>query len=199
MTGDTLFVRRARELRPVLRHREAYPKRRVAPCPDATLYQGWRAREQSGSLLGDTLRTGDAICWDFGEHIVGHVFLRLSLAGARQDSPLKIRLTFGEAPNELIQSAADYTGWLSAAWLQEETILIDALPCEITLPRRYAFRYVRLEICAASMRFGARVEALQCDATTSAEAEKVREAGGLFILGGRYTTHRFTPCAIACR
>ena len=162
------FARRARELRPELNHMTMRPVRRVRPVRDEAAFIGYRMDEDAGRMPGNSMRTGDAVCWDFGEHMVGYVTLKLSLAGTRQDAPVRLRLTFGEMPDEIARPESEYTGWLSAAWLQTETVTIDELPFELKLPRRYAFQYLKLEVIAASLRFGIRVDDVRCDATTSA-------------------------------
>jgi hypothetical protein len=39
-----------------------------------------------------------------------------------------------------------YKGWLSESWLPEEVVTIDIVPSSIRLPRRYAFRFVKIEL-----------------------------------------------------
>jgi len=46
-----------------------------------------------------------------------------------------------------------HRGWLSQAWLPEETLLIDYFPARINHPRRHAFRYVKFEVIATSVHF----------------------------------------------
>lgn len=171
------FAKRARELRPKLHHRTMRPVRCVRPVPDESAFVGYRM-ETEREITG-VMHTGDAVCWDFGEHMVGHVTLKLSLAGTRQDSPVRLRLTFGETPDEIARSESEYGGWLSAAWLQTETITLETLPGEVTPDRRYAFRYLKLEVAAASVRFGVRVDEVSCDATTSAEPVKLPAMEGM--------------------
>ena len=173
------FARKAEELRPVLIHRLCRPVRRVLPVKDENTFAGYRMEKEEGALTGETLKTGDAVCWDFGEHLVGHITFKFSLAGTRQDAPVRMRLIFGEMPDEIACPEQEYTGWLSAAWLQTETITLDLLPPVLTLSRRYAFRYVRLEIIAASLRFGVRVEEVHCDATTSAGKARLPKSDGM--------------------
>lgn len=175
----TYFIDRARELKPVLKHKTMLPQRRVHPVADSTAFIGYRMEEEAGKLLGDPMHSGDCICWDFGEHMVGKITLKLSLAGTRQDSPVRINLKFGEMPDEIAKDYAEYAGWLSTAWLQTETFTIDELPCELELPRRYAFRYLKLEVCATSIRFGINVDAVSCDATTSADDIRVSASDDL--------------------
>ena len=117
------FARKAEELRPVLNHRLCRPVRRVLPVKDENTFAGYRMEKEEGALTGETLKTGDAVCWDFGEHLVGHITFKFSLAGTRQDAPVRMRLVFGEMPDEIACPEQEYTGWLSAAWLQTEKAL----------------------------------------------------------------------------
>ena len=95
------------------------------------------------------LAKGDSICMDFGDHHVGYVTLKLDSAGSPQDAPAFLRLKFAEIANEILEDSSTYEGWISKGWIQEEFIHIDVLPCELKLPRRYAFRY--LEVLALEL------------------------------------------------
>ena len=48
-------------------------------------------------------------------------------------------LKFGERLEEMTDKTADYDGWLSRGWIQEEYIHVDVLPAKVKLPRRYSF------------------------------------------------------------
>lgn len=166
------WARRAKALRPALYHQTVEPVRVVTPVRDDAVFQGWKMETVPDAP--SEMHTGDVRCWDLGRHMAGHFSFRISLVGTRQDAPVKLRLTFGEMPCELAESLADYHGWISAAWFQEETLIIDRLPQTVTLPRRYAFRYVKIEVLAASVRFGVLLDGFACDATTSADMSAVR-------------------------
>jgi len=137
------WAERSDTLRPKLFHKNIVPVQTVVPVKDESVFQGWRMQ----SVQPDVLRmdTGDVRSWDFGRHMVGYLSFRVSLAGTRQDAPVKLRITFGEMPCELAEPFSDYHGWISAAWLQEETIILDRIPKVVSLPRRYAFRYVKID------------------------------------------------------
>jgi len=138
------FADLARALKPQLFHTLHTPLARVTPAADPSAWQGWAMQMQSGPLAGVTLAPGESICWDFGQHLTGFMTLKLALHGTRQDAPVRIRLRMGEMPHEIARGPESYTGWISAAWLQQEILVIDQLPCSITLPRRYALRYLQL-------------------------------------------------------
>lgn len=156
----------AAALKPALHTHAVHPVRQVNPVADDAAFQGWHMKPSESAQAA--LCTGDFRCWDFGGHHVGTLSFRVTLAGARQDAPVKLRVAFGEMPCEVAEPASQYKGWISAAWLQEEIIIVDHLPCEVALPRRYAFRYVMIEVIAASTRFSVDIDNLVCHAVTSA-------------------------------
>ena len=60
-------------------------------------------------------------------------------------------------------------------WIEEEQIHIDTIPSEIKLPRRYAFRYVMIEILDLSNKFNLIVEDAFCTAVSSVDDEELCE------------------------
>jgi hypothetical protein len=63
---------------------------------------------------------------------------------------------------------------LSSSWLQEETIFVDILPGVIELPRRYSFRYVKVEVLETSPKYRVVFEEVVCRAVTSANMNSVQ-------------------------
>jgi alpha-L-rhamnosidase len=61
-----------------------------------------------------------------------------------------------------------YKGQLSSAWLPVETVTIDFLPQTVRLPRRYAFRFVKIEVLDTSPNFAARFRAFKAIGLSSA-------------------------------
>lgn len=116
-----------------------------------------------------TLKKGDMLCLDFGNHWVGHVTLGFGSTGSHPDAPAWLRLKFAERPCELFENAEDYHGWISMGWIQQEQVHLDVLPCELALPRRYAFRYLQLEVLDVSSKYALTLEDAWCDTTTSAD------------------------------
>ena len=127
-----------------------------------------RVRPVSGLPAG-AMMEGESLILDFGNHQVGHVTLKLGYTGSHPDAPAWLRLKFCESKKELGQSIEGYTGWISRGWVQEEQVHVDVLPREISLPRRYAFRYLRIEVLAVSMKYRLTVEDAWVDAATSAD------------------------------
>jgi alpha-L-rhamnosidase len=121
-------------------------------------------------LARRTWNEGDCFCLDFGEHLAGYLSFRVLPTGSVADSPIRLRLTFGEVPTDVAEPLHPYRGWISAAWLPDEVVTIDDLPAAYRLARRHAFRYVKVEILAASRRFGLRFEDVTAHAVTSAQS-----------------------------
>lgn len=69
------------------------------------------------------------------------------------DAPLYIRLRFAEVAAELSHESEEYDGWLARGWIQEEFIHLDELPTLLSLPRRYAFRYVEIKVLDTSPKW----------------------------------------------
>nr|WP_246333708.1 sugar hydrolase [Thermoactinomyces mirandus] len=116
----------------------------------------------------------DSVILDFGNHQVGFLTIKIRPAGSPPDAPLKLKLTFGEMPVEIAEPFESYDGWLSSSWLQEETIFVDVLPAVIELPRRYSFRFVKLEVIDTSPKYRVIFENVQCRAVTSANISDVQ-------------------------
>ncbi len=119
----------------------------------------------------EILKAGESAVFDFGNHYVGYLTVKLSSVGSPQDAPAFIKFKFCETSPEIEEDTANYHGWISKSWLQEEWVHIDVLPCTLKLPRRYAFRYVKIEAVALSSKFDLVINSLSLDAVTSAPEE----------------------------
>ena len=118
---------------------------------------------------GQALKCGDAEVFDFGEHLTGTICLDLSTCGKHPDAPVRLAIKFAENQCEFEENPEDYHGWLSSSWIQHETIHIDTIPCRYSLPRRYAFRYIRVEVTGISDRYSLLIQSVSCCASTSAD------------------------------
>ena len=171
----TAWLEKAEACKPCLVRREVAPTRLVEVVSDKASFQGWRVVSSGASddVLRRPLARGDVFTFDFGEHIVGTVALRLADFGMAVDAPMRLRLTFAEVPLELVAEEPATAG-LSLAWIQHETVVLDTVPSEVRLPRRYAFRYMKVEVAACSMggRFG--LDGVKALAETSADEAKLR-------------------------
>ncbi|MHA4871756.1 alpha-L-rhamnosidase-related protein [Duganella sp. PWIR1] len=164
------FLQKAQALIPALVERRLTVRSLVEaqPRPDLPLRFAMRALADGAEFPQSEWREGDAFIVDFGEHLAGYLSFRVSPTGSVADSPIRLRLTFGEVPTDVAEPLYPYHGWVSAAWLPDEVITIDDLPSDCHLPRRHAFRYVKVEVLAASRRFGVRFEQMTAHAVTSA-------------------------------
>lgn len=88
---------------------------------------------------------GDSIILDLGEHAVGHFSFAFDRVGVFVDAPVRLNIKFGEDMREINDDFSQYNGILSKTWLQEETINLD-FPQKVTMPRRYACRYIKLTV-----------------------------------------------------
>lgn len=113
------------------------------------------SNKQIGDLPNHIIGRGESLILDFGNHYVGRFSIDINSVGSPMDAPLYMRLKFAEVPSELYADSANYDGWLSKSWIQEEFIHIDILPATLQLPRRYSCRYVELSIIDTSPKWKA--------------------------------------------
>ncbi len=175
MNNTTKFLNIAESLKPKLIESTVRPKLEVSILPNKTGLHGWSV-QTVGSIydLGKkSLGTNDSFTVDFGNHYVGYLNLKINSLGSPQDAPLRLKLTLGEVPCEIAEPHENYNGWISKSWLQQEIINIDVLPCTITLPRRYAFRYLKIEIIATSQKYTVQFEDISVTSVTSAAISKI--------------------------
>ncbi len=149
---DAGLLARAEALRPALRHEDRLPL----------------------PFDGAPLGKGAELLLDFGEHLVGRVTLTLGTAGSHPDAPATVKLFFAETLRELDEDPAAFDGWLSRSWIQEETVHVDELPGLLTLPRRYAFRYLRITVLDTSPKYRLIVEKAVCRTETSADRTRMK-------------------------
>ncbi|WP_413407916.1 sugar hydrolase [Paenibacillus amylolyticus] len=168
---NTAWLEKAQGLMPELRQQKVYPEHVVSAVPDAAAFQGWRIESlgPAEQLSDQVLCKGDSITLDFGEHLVGYLTLSLLNERSNADAPLRLKLTFGEMPCEVGENFAEYSGWLSRSWLQDEIVNVDVLPGTLTLDRRYAFRYLKIEVVETSIRYDIRINDIYCMTVTSAD------------------------------
>lgn len=126
-------------------------------------------------LCGDdrVLKSGDEAMFDFGDHFTGYVTVEFVGVGRHQDAPLFFSAQFYESAEEFNEKPERYRGWISPAWIQEERVHLDVLPCAYRFPRRYAFRYVKIKILAVSSNFSVRIKGVSLEAVSSANDAKL--------------------------
>lgn len=142
------WLRIAESLKPTLRREIVRP---VSGMPDHALAEN------------------ESFVLDFGNHFVGHLTLKLSSKGSHPDAPAWLAVKFCENNRELNESLDEYRGWISKGWVQQEQMHIDVLPAVLSMPRRYAFRYVKIEVLALSSKYRLVLEDAFVEAVTSAD------------------------------
>ena len=166
-----LWLEKAEREKPKLHRREVRPVRTVATAADPAAFQGWKM-VPAGTLdeiCNRPLSAGDEVVFDFGEHLVGYLSLDLVNFDRAVDAPVRLELSFAEMPCELAEDPSVTSPTVSSAWYQNEVVTIDDLPVVHDLPRRYAFRYVKMKVvgCSPHGRFG--LGGMSVSAVTSAD------------------------------
>lgn len=167
------WVRMAESLKPRMRETRVAPVSLVKPVEAAGTFLRWRmeAEAPAQQLGARLLRRGDRFILDFGRHLTGFLSFTLEGEGEAVDAPVRLRLTFGEAPADVSTPLESYQGTLSIAWLPDEVLNVDFLPRRVDAPRRHAFRYVKVDVIDSSPNFGVRFKEVEARAVTSALAE----------------------------
>ncbi|WP_236703682.1 alpha-L-rhamnosidase-related protein [Paenibacillus xylanivorans] len=147
----------------------------VSIIADEQALQGWKVVPdiESDNWCGRTYGKRDSFVLDFGDHLVGYVTLSIQSVGSPQDAPLKLKMTFGEMPCEVAESFDNYNGNISSSWLQEETLYVDVLPAELKLPRRYCFRFLKVEVLDTSRRYQVMFNQASCTTVSSGDDARV--------------------------
>ncbi len=169
------WLAKAEQAMPTLLRTPMKPVAVVTPQKDAASFQGWKLVNSGlpASVLNKPLKTGDSFILDFGEHFTGYLTLALRRFGIPVDAPVRLALTFGEVPAEVCEDFATYKGGLTRAWLQDEVLNFDDVPQTASLPRRYAFRYLKVTVvsCSAHGKFG--FADIFAEAVTSADENRL--------------------------
>lgn len=167
------FLRRADQCRPELKNATVFPAAVVEAAGGDAGHVHITKTEPPQSMAARALKKGDRLTLDFGTHCVGYLTLHLRAVGAPQDSPAYLRLQFSEIAQEIPEDPADYHGWISKSWIQEETLHVDVLPAEIALPRRYAFRFVQIQVLDTSPKWQLVVDGASCRTVSAVEAGRI--------------------------
>jgi len=152
------WLEKAEQAKPALIRTPKKPVSVITVTNDPACFQGWRIGSTSevNSVYGRPLKPGDSFILDFGGHLAGYAQLSLRAFDIPVDAPVRLQLVFGEVLSEVAEPFDPYKGGLTRAWLQDETINIDEVPQTVRLPRRYAFRYLKVTVvsCSVHGRFG---------------------------------------------
>lgn len=171
------FITKAEELMPQFFEQTVQPKHIIDVIPDSNVIHGWKVNtiEAADNMTNKNYGKGDTVVLDFGTHLVGYLSLNIKPIGSPPDAPLHLKLTFGEMPVEMAEPFSEYDGWLSSSWLQEEVMHIDVMPTKLELPRRYSFRYLKIEVLNTSPKYRVSFENITCKTVTSADVSKVKK------------------------
>lgn len=164
------WVEKADALTPALVETEQPLQRLVRPiaAPDVPLQWRMETEAPAEALAARTLKKGDSVVLDFGGHRTGYLSYRLETEGREPDAPARLKFMFGEVPSDVAEPLYPYHGSISSSWLPDEIVNIDYLPQAVRMPRRYAFRYVKIEVIDTSPGFSVRFTDVKAHAVTSA-------------------------------
>lgn len=155
MIKNEQLLLKAEKLLPRIYEKIIYPQYIITPISDCNHIHGWSAKNVSDtqSYLHKSFQSGDSFILDFGTHCVGYLSFLCQSIGSPQDAPAHLKFTFGETLSEIAESFCDYQGWLSKSWLQQHDEYIDVLPSNISLSRRYCFRYLKIDVVSLSPKY----------------------------------------------
>ena len=164
------WLEKAEALKPQLTTTEVKPMCLVTPVRDASAYQGWRFEKSAemSSYYSQSMKNNPSVIVDFGRHMTGYYSFTLTTTFRAQDAPVRIKFTFGEVPAELNTPFDPFPGTLSRAWLQDEVVTVMQVDREITIDRRMACRYVKIELLGASPDFDFAMTDMRFKALSSA-------------------------------
>lgn len=141
------FLEKAQSINIEIYEKEVSPLSVCKICKSDQYYMGYGI-EKIKTYDGTDIISGGEICYDLGEHYTGYLSFDIKGYNALSDSPVKLKLTFAEVPFGFSYEDSKKEGWLSYSWVQEEYVFVDDVPLRVSLPRRYAARYIRIEIIA---------------------------------------------------
>ncbi|WP_080905686.1 family 78 glycoside hydrolase catalytic domain [Parabacteroides sp. Marseille-P3160] len=162
------WLEKAHEYTPKLVETDMKPMNIVDIVKDQQAFQGWKAVRGSSMELfyKSPIKEQSGVVVDFGEHMTGYFTFSVAPLQTTPDAPARFKFTFGEVPAELATPFDPYPGGLSRAWLQDEIVTVMTVPDTITIPRRLAFRYVKIELIAAP-NYEFTISDMKCKAVTS--------------------------------
>lgn len=174
------WLKTAEDNKPELLTAIKSPLALTAVTADAAAFQGYKA-VQGGSIkdfyAGSLIKQSGTVL-DFGEHLTGYFTFSLKTINSIADAPVRLKFTFGEVPSEIAVPFDPYSGGLSRAWLQDEVVTVTEFPATITVPRRLAFRYVKVEVLGSSPYFDFALTDCSLKAQTSVRTSAAALAPG---------------------
>ena len=169
----TEWLQKAERSRPTLDTAEKRPLSIVNIVSDERSFQGYKttARQPTDSFYHRSMKKQSGVILDFGEHLTGFVSFTIEDLQGVADAAIRLKCTFAEVPAEAVLPFDPYQGTLSRAWLQDETVTISEVPSVITIPRRVAFRYLRIDLLGSSVYSDFKISDVWVKATTSARRQ----------------------------
>ena len=163
------WMAKAETNKPKLTEQEKKPVQLVKLEADDKAFQGWKATPAGSvdQLYQQAFKKQSGVVIDFGEHLTGYYTFTMKESANVLDGPLRFKMTFAEVPGELATPFDPYTGGLTRAWLQDEIITVMELPATITIPRRMAFRYLKIDLLAGSGNFDFKITDMSFKAVTA--------------------------------
>ena len=163
------WLKKAQGNKPSLTQTLHQPLNLVNLVKDPTAFQGWKA-EKAGDIqtfYNTSFKKQSGAVVDFGEHLTGYFTFTVKAIDHPSDAPVRVRFTFGEVPAELSTPFDPYTGEISRAWLQDEIVTVTQMPTTITIPRRLAMRYLKMELLGSSRYSDFEISNMEFKAATS--------------------------------
>jgi alpha-L-rhamnosidase len=169
------WLAKAEQATPKLSRTTMKPLALVKAEKDAASFQGWKvvASGKPESICNKPLLPGTSFILDFGEHITGQLTFSLRRFDIPVDAPVRLAFVFGEVPAEMGEPFDPFAGTLTRSWLQDEVFNFDDVPQTVTLPRRYAFRYVKITVVSASKHGKFGFSDIHATAITSADESRL--------------------------
>lgn len=174
---NEVFLDKAEKLKPEL-YINRVKAERIIEIEQNEMQETIVKKEEPAAILSEKkLKKAESLILDFGNHYVGYLSLGLESAGSHPDAPAYIYFRFAERLEELTGNTAEYNGWIGRGWIQEEYVHVDVFPYRLSLPRRYAFRYLEIKVIDVSLKYSLVVNEAYIDEVASVRWENVRKNG----------------------
>jgi hypothetical protein len=169
------WLAKAAKATPKLIHTPRKPVGLVKPEKTDAGFQGWKLVPAGtvDSILNKPLVPGDSFILDFGEHFTGYFTFSLRQFDIPVDAPVRLGFVFGEVPADVSEPFEPYKGGLTRAWLQDEVMNFDDIPSAVRLPRRYAYRYVKITVISSSQHGKFGFSSFETESVSSANEKNV--------------------------
>ncbi len=174
------WAEEAELLKPRLTHEPVPAAAVVQAKENPAAWQGWTVERIAApeEIYGRELPRSWEYTFDFGRYCVGSPILNFEFTGLF-DAPFRLEIKMAETPYELARDFSTYHGGLGRGWLQEALIVEDSAVSEIRLPRRYAFRYLKLNV-ERNSSYHVVLRGVRCDTVSSADRSAVPPLDGSF-------------------